>query len=123
MPRRPFPEREFHKAAAAYLRSVLPEDAFFTTFPAGGGGRIRGAQLKAMGLQAGVPDLMIIYKGEIVFIELKAAKGRLSETQMFVSDKLCKAGAFVFMCRTIEEIETILIEMIGAEELRGKIAA
>lgn len=117
--KRQHPEQTFHKQAAAYLRAVLPEDAFFTTFPSGGGGRIRGAHLKAMGLAAGVPDLLIIYKGVTLFIELKAPKGVLSETQKLIHQKIAKAGAEVCTCRSLAEIEASLEGM----PLTGRLAA
>jgi vacuolar-type H+-ATPase subunit I/STV1 len=75
------PEKLLHKAVAAYLNAVLPTSVWWTTFPAGGGGVIRGATLKAQGLKAGVPDILICHQARAYWIELKAPKGRTSEEQ------------------------------------------
>src|ERR1700682_4291340 len=56
------PEQALQIAAAEYLTRALPDYARFTAFPAGGGGRVRGARLKAMGLKGGVPDLLFWWR-------------------------------------------------------------
>lgn len=70
------PEERLHRAVAAYLRVALQPPAIWSTFPAGGGGRIRGAKLKAMGLARGWPDILVLYPGGhmltlVIGIELK----------------------------------------------------
>lgn len=99
------PEQQLQRTVAAYLRLMLPDDVFWSAFPAGGGGRIRGAQLKAMGLRPGVPDLMFIYCGRAYFIELKSDKGRLSKAQDEACFAIGKAGCpNVVVCKTLGDV-------------------
>jgi hypothetical protein len=100
------PERLLHKAVAAFLDAALPDTWRWSTFPSGGGGRVRGAQLKAVGLKAGWPDILILSpEGRWYSIELKAQKGRLSEEQ----DKFATwAGATLQICRSIDQVESAL---------------
>lgn len=90
-------ERAFHKTVAQYLNYALPKDAWWTTIPAGGGGLIRGVHLKAMGYKAGTPDILIIWRGEVYWIELKADGGRLSRSQSDTSQSLRVAGCKAVM--------------------------
>jgi len=101
--RREQPERAFQKLLVQHLRLALPPDVFMTAFPAGGGGKVRGAQLKAMGLVAGVPDLMFLYKGETHFMELKAPNGKVSPAQVDCQQALFRAGAGTAIVRTLAE--------------------
>jgi hypothetical protein len=106
------PEQSLHRAVARYLDMALPSDCWWSTFPSGGGGKVRGAQLKAMGLKAGVPDILILHKVGterlVIWIELKAAKGRASVEQQLLHRTLQRLGGFVFICRSVEEVEESL---------------
>ena len=97
------PERTFQKQLVAHLRLALPPDVFMTAFPAGGGGEIRGAHLKAMGLVAGVPDLLFVHRGQLYGMELKAKRGVLSENQELCQDYLAQAGVDCVTVRTLAE--------------------
>ena len=107
------PEAALHRAVARYLDMALPKFAFWTTFPAGGGGKVRGAQLKATGLKAGVPDILIIapgYDGPFVYwIELKAPKGRASVDQQLQHQQLNRLLCEVAICRSVEDVEETLL--------------
>lgn len=125
-------EAQLHRQTAAYLAQALPEDCAWTTFPAGGGGRVRGAQLKAAGLRAGWPDVQILWyvgsnRGVFVCLELKTLKGRLSDEQIACHFDIRKAGGYVFVCRSLDEVEGFLrgfgIPLRATAFGRGVIAA
>jgi len=101
-------EAAFSAQIAEYLACVLPADAFATVFPAGGGGKARGAQLKRMGMLAGVPDWLVIWQGKSLFFELKAPGGRLSAQQIETHALLRCAGAFVTTVYRLEAVEGAL---------------
>ena len=64
---------DLHASVAGQLDWRLKRPAFYTTFPAGWGklpGMVAG-KLKACGLKAGMPDLLVWYEGRTVGIELK----------------------------------------------------
>ncbi len=95
MTRRNHPEDDLHMVAARYLDLALPEDAVWTTIPAGGGGKVRGARIKAMGYKPGWPDLQIVYRGQLICIELKSEEGRLSPRQRDMHKQLTLAGLLI----------------------------
>lgn len=106
----PISEDALHKIVAEWLALALGPETFWTTFPAGGGGMIRGANLKAMGLKKGVPDLLFVHQSQAYFIELKTAKGRLSDDQIDCHDDIIAAGGRVATCRSIKEVARMLKE-------------
>ena len=112
--RRKQPEQALQRAVAQYLTLALPTpDAWFTTIPAGGGGKVRGAILKGMGYKAGTPDMLVIYKHspgyiKIIWLELKSAGGGLSKAQERCRDDLVGAGCRWALCRTLEDVERAL---------------
>ena len=112
--RRANPEEILHRQIAGYLTLALPSEAWFSTFPAGGGGAIRGQRLKAAGLKAGVPDLLIVHQGRALFLELKAPEGTLSESQKTTIPAIERAGGKVSVCRTLEDVE-LALKQFGIE--------
>jgi hypothetical protein len=69
---------------------------------------MRGAILKGMGLKAGVPDLLLIRAIRPCFIELKSAKGSLSPAQKAVHDSIRRAGGWVAVAHSADEVLGIL---------------
>lgn len=114
MMKRDNPEHRLHLQVAAFLRVALQLPTFWTTFPAGGGGRTRGALLKAAGLKPGVPDILVIHPrptdgGCIVLgIELKAEHGRRSIDQTATHAVLREAGVHTVVCHTVEQVAAAL---------------
>ena len=105
MTRRNHPEETLQRAVAQYLDLALPEDCWWTSIPAGGGGRIRGAILKGMGYKPGTPDILIIWNGRGYWIELKVEKRGLSAAQKACHDRLRIAGSVVSRCYAVDEVE------------------
>jgi hypothetical protein len=104
----PQSEASLHRQVTDYLSLCLGGSAWFTTFPAGGGGYMRGKILKSRGLKAGVPDVLIIDGGRSLWVELKTRHGRLSPDQKATHAVLHRAGAIVSVCRTLEEVNAAL---------------
>lgn len=76
-------EKDIHARIATWLRACLPAPWKWTTFPSGGGGRVRGAHLKQLGLLPGVPDILLFHPdGRWISLEIKRPQGGvLSEDQ------------------------------------------
>lgn len=105
------PEQALQMAVARFLTFAAPEGSGveWTAFPAGGGGRRRGAFLKGMGLKAGWPDLLVVHAGQLHGIELKAPRtGRVSSRQGDTIQRLYRAGVTTHVCRSVEEVERAL---------------
>lgn len=116
-------EQKLHIDVAAYLDAVLDPDAcWYSTVPSGGGGKVRGAFLKAMGLKKGVADILLIPRGRCAcWIELKTATGRLSPEQRALHARLRDLGCLVAVCRSVDEVEGVL--RAWHVPVKGRIAA
>lgn len=102
------PEQALQRAVARYLDLALPDDAWWTAIPAGGGGRRRGAILKGIGYQAGTPDILIVWKGAAHWIEMKAPRGKVSAEQKAVMAELAACGSPCEVCRSLEDVDCAL---------------
>jgi hypothetical protein len=105
--KRAHPELSLHMAVAGFLRRAMPAGIPCSHFPAGEVRDIRtAAKLKAMGTAAGWPDLIFLLPtGKFGAIELKAAKGTLSEPQRAFRQAAQDHGAYYAECRSVEEVE------------------
>lgn len=79
-------------ALAEYFQRTVKHDVEWTAFPAGGGGRVRGALLKRMGLAPGWPDLLFLRKGVLYGLELKKPGGSVSPIQKYRHSRLVECG-------------------------------
>jgi hypothetical protein len=102
----PVSEEILHRHVAQFLDVVIKPPMIWTTIPAGGGGRVRGAKLKAMGLKRGWPDIIVIAPGpKVLGIELKTAVGRLSADQIGVGVDFAACLCRYTVCRSVEEVQ------------------
>lgn len=101
-------EAALHRSVSEFLTLSLQPEVFWTTFPSGGGGKIRGAQLKGHGLKAGVPDIPLVYFGRAFWLELKTSNGRVSQDQIFTHASLIAAHSPVAVCRSIDGVAEAL---------------
>ena len=103
-------EAQFHGAVADYLRATLRPPVIWTTIGHGGGGRVRGAQLKRLGLAKGWPDILIIAPGpNVIGLELKAGKNDLTPEQRQMEHAFFECRAWFVTCRSIEDVERALL--------------
>ncbi len=115
MTRRKHPEDDLHITVAQYLgveRNVaLPDDAVWTTIePGGKRGKREAGRLKSKGLKPGLPDIIVLYRGQLICFELKAPGGTLSKVQKAMHTQLTLAGAFVYpgVVTRLEQVEGFL---------------
>lgn len=70
---------------------------------------VAGMLLKAEGMFPGFPDLIVLgNEGRVAFLEVKAAKGRLSDAQEDCHDMLKRRGHLVAVVRSQDEAEDVL---------------
>ena len=83
-------------------------------------GLLDGVRGKKLGVQAGYPDLIIHYKGQTFFIEVKRKGTYLSPIQKAIRGELEKQGFWYFVCRDPQEAEDacreIEVEMRSTQE-------
>ncbi|WP_442894952.1 VRR-NUC domain-containing protein [Bradyrhizobium sp. AZCC 1578] len=98
------PEQEIHKAVVAHLNARSEPRVFFWHTPnEGKRGWVNAAALKAMGMTAGVPDLLILKAGQLHALELKAPGGRLTPSQRLILERMESCGAQTAVAHSIDE--------------------
>lgn len=102
------PEQRLQRQIVGYLSWALAPPAWFSSFPAGGGGEMRGMILKGMGLKPGVPDLLLVHDGRAYWAELKAPKGVVSDAQKATHEALQRAKCPVAVVRSLDEFRALL---------------
>jgi hypothetical protein len=109
-------EQTLQKALADHLRARAAVGTYWF-HPANGGARtaIEGAILKACGVRAGTPDLILIKDGKTFGLELKANGGRASEAQAQAHQEA--AGAEVAVAVGIDDA---LAQLERWQLLRGR---
>lgn len=108
------PERRLHKLVAGYLDLALPQSACWWPVPSASK-RLphQAANMKRAGeLKVGFPDIMLCHRGRLICIELKAPKGRLSPAQSAVHTRLVLSGAVVCVCRSLDDVIDLLIQIV-----------
>ena len=63
---------------------------------------------KAMGLKAGVSDVIVLLEGKVLFIEFKAAKGAQTPKQKSFQDAVQNLGFEYHICRSLEDFKKII---------------
>ncbi|AUH32351.1 VRR-NUC domain-containing protein [Paracoccus tegillarcae] len=108
MKRRGTPEADLQRVVVQALRFALPRAAIIhhcaneVTEP-GPRGSKRQAILVGMGVHAGFADLMILCDGRILFLELKAPKGRLRPAQEAFRDAVLAQGFCWALVRSLDD--------------------
>ena len=84
----------------------------FEVFAIPNGGRrdaVTGAKLKAEGVSAGVADMIILFPlGNVLFVEVKTAKGRQSPEQKAFQERVESLGFNYVIWRSVEDAEKFL---------------
>ena len=60
--------------------------------------------LQGLGAYKGIPDLIAVRDGRVIFIELKTARGRQSDYQKKFQADLEAAGGEYVLCRGVDEL-------------------
>lgn len=98
------PEQAIHKAVVSHLNARSYPGTFFF-HPANGGKRtpFEARLFKALGVVAGVPDLIILKGGHVFALELKSATGRLLPSQEQTIWAMHAAGAEIAIAKSLDE--------------------
>lgn len=102
--RRHAPEQALQRAVGELLNFCLGGVAWWTHFPAGGGGTMRGRILKGLGLKPGVPDILILDAGRAYWLELKAKRGWVNPIQRACHNAIGRAGCPVAVIKDIDQV-------------------
>lgn len=122
------PEQHLHRACVDLLHVYAARGSLaFCHVPNGEWRRkATAARLKAMGVTAGVPDLLVWLRGGGNFqVELKAGSRRPSPVQVDWAARMADLGVRVYLARSVDDLEAVLraegVPAIG--QLAPRIAA
>jgi Holliday junction resolvase len=59
----------------------------------------------------GMPDLMAIKDGKVVFFEVKTGTGYVSKLQKYIIDCINDAGVKAYVVRTVTQVKDILSQL------------
>jgi hypothetical protein len=105
------PEQIVHKSIATFLDLALTPPDWWTTVPSGGGGKVRGAILKSLGLKVGLPDILLIHHGRTYWLEIKPGKLKAKDYQKACHVRLALAGcAMPLVVHDIVETHDALVQ-------------
>lgn len=101
-------ERDLQAEIAEVLELGLPPDCFWTAIP-GGDGR----ETRAPGYRSGTPDMLFVYRGKVLFVELKRPrKGRTSDAQSVAHRLIEAAGAQVHVARALDQVVDLIRDVL-----------
>jgi hypothetical protein len=90
------PEQQIQKAVLEHLKWRGVPGLWWCHYPAGGArAAIEARIFKSLGVQAGVPDILIVRASRLFALELKSEAGRLSAAQIETQQRLRDAGVEV----------------------------
>src|SRR5262249_29541325 len=102
-------ERQIQRDVLHNLEWRAPAGTTWYHIPNGGYRRpVEAAILKSLGVVAGMPDLAVIQNGRSFFLELKSARGRLSENQKACHERLRDAGCVVGVAGSVDQALDLL---------------
>ena len=102
------PEADLQRTVVQALRIALPRSAIIhhcanEVTEAGPRGAKRQAILVGMGVHAGFADLIVLCEGRILFLELKAPKGRLRPEQEAFRNAVLAQGFGWALVRSLDD--------------------
>lgn len=120
-------EEQIHLAIAQYLDTVIKRPSRWHTIEVSNQASEwqainRQKKLKARGVRTGWPDISIYWINpdsdgwgrpelKLIFLEVKSAKGKLTEKQEVLHEELKEDGHEVFVVRSVDEVKSILQEL------------
>lgn len=115
-------EQTLQRDCIDFLRQCAPDGLAWTAInPVPAKSKAVAGISKAMGMRAGIPDLLVVWKGRAIFVEFKAAGGSLSPAQRDCHAGLMLAGALVHTVKSLDEFIDFIIT-VGVP-IRARIAA
>lgn len=102
-------ENEIHRAVVEHLRRRAYPDVLWWHCPNDAKRSPATAKrLQAMGMLAGVSDLILVHRGHVYGLELKSAKGRATEAQMEFNSRMHTAGGHAVVCHDVDRALRVL---------------
>jgi hypothetical protein len=79
---------------------LVPADCYWTSIDATTTPPTTGKMRRLRGVHPGAPDLWVVYRGKLIGIELKSKDGRRGPAQLATRQRMMRAGAAWWECRS-----------------------
>ena len=96
------------KLAGMLAKYLDPACTFWTSLENKPLSRLSGLFQKRRGVRSGLPDVLVLYRGKPIFVELKSRAGVATKAQKQVRVELLPAGALWWMARSARAAMTAL---------------
>jgi len=101
-------EQETQKACIKWFRLQYPDSIIFAVPNGGSRNKIEAYHMKQEGVLAGVSDLIVIHKNNVIFVELKTMKGVQSKSQKEFEEKIRNNGFEYHVIRSVDEFINLI---------------
>lgn len=107
-------ERLLQIACVRHAHILFPQIRGLLFHPANGGKRniIEATKFKAMGVVAGVPDLLLLWQGKLYAFELKSTSGHISQNQEIIQKKWQEHGVETIIVKDVASFIDMLEKII-----------
>lgn len=115
------PENDIQRSIVKYIQAVLPH-GIVMAIPNASRRTANGKPMNAApGLLPGAPDLVVVLpKAKVLWLEVKAPKGKVSSHQIHVHGKLNALGHVCAVVRSIEDVQRAFDHLgIETREIRN----
>lgn len=106
-------ESSIQQSCVTWFRSSYPEYLCFSVPNGGFRNVVEAANLRKEGALAGVSDLIVVAERRVLFVEMKAPKGRQRDTQKAFQEKVEALGHKYFICKSLDDFKKTVTEWLG----------
>ena len=113
-------ESKIQAACVAWFRAAFPGYLVFSVPNGGSRNAVEAANLKREGAMAGVSDLIVLAERAVLFVEMKAAKGRQSQHQKEFEQRVTRLGFRYVVCRTLSDFSVQVTKWIKENNINNQ---
>jgi hypothetical protein len=104
-------EEKIQEAIITAIRYLYPK-SIIAAVPNGGKRNVMEAvRFKRQGVLAGFADIIFLHKGECLFFEVKAGKGKQTDNQLAFEKNVKEQGFKYYLVKSVEEVLNIIVEI------------
>ena len=96
-------ESKLQQACVRWFRLQYPQYLIVAIPNGGQRSAVEAAIMKAEGVTAGMPDLMIMVNSHVFFIEMKYGKNKATDNQISIHKKLSSLGFEICICYSFDD--------------------
>jgi len=105
-------ESAIQQSCVVWFRAAYPLYLIFSVPNGGSRNSIEALNIKREGALAGVSDLIVVAERAVLFVEMKAPKGRQQESQKKFQNKVERLGHRYCICHTLSEFQRCIEQWI-----------